>query len=280
MIGMRILKTALAVTLCVAISQLLHLEYPFYAAIAAIISMESSLTTSLVAGRNRILGTLVGAFVGLAFATIQPNNAVLCGLGIVLIIAILNYLNWNSSISIAGIVFMAIMVNLNGRSPLLYGTNRIIDTVIGITVALAVNYLVFPRRIDVELEQRYRWLQEQTLQLVEKTLSAGQPCDPLELEKNIAELTRQIHLHAADLKIRPRHRLELEGLQKDLERFKKICTHLAVLTEIEPEYVFTPENVARLSQHFPALALRPEQENADANPIYNYHVQRILELLP
>ena len=174
LVGMRILKTAIAVGVCVGISQALNLEYPFYAAIAAIISMESSLTMSFKAGRNRMLGTLVGALVGLAFASIAPNNAILCGVGTVIIIAILNYFNWNSSISIAGIVFIAIMVNLNGRSPLLYGANRILDTAIGISVALIVNYLVFPHRIDAEFELRYRQLHDQTLRRMNQGLTGSE----------------------------------------------------------------------------------------------------------
>lgn len=280
LVGMRILKTAIAVGVCVGISQALNLEYPFYAAIAAIISMESSLTMSFKAGRNRMLGTLVGALVGLAFASIAPNNAILCGVGTVIIIAILNYFNWNSSISIAGIVFIAIMVNLNGRSPLLYGANRILDTAIGISVALIVNYLVFPHRIDAEFELRYRQLHDQTLRMVEQTVCARCPGDPLELEKNIADLTQQIHLHAADLKIRTHNRIELETLQQDLSRFKHICTHLAVLAELQPDSALTCENRDQVSRYFPDADLILASQGQPANPIYNYHVGRILQLLP
>lgn len=278
-IGMRILKTALAVSICVAISQLLKLEYPFYAAIAAIISMESSLTTSYKAGRNRMLGTLVGASIGLLLATIQPENIFLCGLGIILIITILNHFNWNSSISIAGIVFIAIMVNLDGQSPLQYSLNRLLDTAIGISVALAVNYLVFPHRIDAELTGQHSRLDERTRQMVQETLCAQRPCQPGELEKSISELTQHIHLHAADLKIRSAQHLELEALQSDLQRFKAICTHLTVLQELPSDGGLTPENAAHLQRLFPAAVCAPTTASAEPDPIYNYHARRILDLL-
>jgi uncharacterized membrane protein YgaE (UPF0421/DUF939 family) len=278
--GLRILKTALAVAICVAISQALKLEYPFYAAIAAIISLESSLTTSFKAGRNRMLGTFVGALVGLGFASIAPDNALLCGVGIVIIIVILNAFHWNSSITIAGIVFIAIMVNLDGRSPLLYSANRLLDTALGISVALAVNYLVFPRRIDQEFRQRYAALQTQTRALVQGILVEERRLDPLELEEKIAELKAQIALHAHDLKLRPRHPLALEPITADLERFKQICTHLAVLSELEPGGELSAENAARLQACFPGAALSAGPAEHAANEVFNYHVSRVLDLLP
>ncbi|MDU2243799.1 MAG: aromatic acid exporter family protein, partial [Paenibacillus sp.] len=58
-IGLRNLKTGLAICLCVIIAALMRLEYPFYAAIATIISMENSVTNSFTAGKHRTMGTFV-----------------------------------------------------------------------------------------------------------------------------------------------------------------------------------------------------------------------------
>ena len=123
--GMRNIKTAIAVVLCVLISRALNLEYSFYAAIAAIISMGNTVTNSFRTGKNRMLGTLVGAGIGFLCACILPGNAILCGVGIIAVIYTCNLLKWSKSASIACIVFMAIMVNLNGKNPLLYSLNRI-----------------------------------------------------------------------------------------------------------------------------------------------------------
>lgn len=57
-IGMRNIKTAIAVVISILVSKLLKTEYPFYAAIASIISMQSSVEDSFKTGRNRILGTI------------------------------------------------------------------------------------------------------------------------------------------------------------------------------------------------------------------------------
>jgi uncharacterized membrane protein YgaE (UPF0421/DUF939 family) len=143
-LGMRNIKTAIAVVISILISRGLNMEYPFYAAIASIISMQSSVENSFKAGRNRMLGTIVGAFVGYLCALISPGNPFLTGIGIVCVIYFCNLFNWKESSSIAGVVFCVIMLNLKGNSPILYSINRIIDTFVGIIVAIMVNYFIMP----------------------------------------------------------------------------------------------------------------------------------------
>lgn len=279
LIGMRIFKTALAVAICVAISQLLKLEYPFYAAIAAIISMESSLTLSFKVGRNRMLGTLVGAFVGFVFASIQPENAILCGIGIVIIIFILNKLNWNSSISIAGIVFIAIMVNLEGHSPLLYGAHRILDTFIGIGVALVVNFMIFPHEMDNELYQKHQAVSQKGRELVEQTLYTRQPVNLTEFNRNLSQLEQQITQHSPDYKIRNPHKISLEQVLIDLHKYQNISTHLAVLQDMRLGSPLTEENSEKIRVLFPALKIELPSPPNEFSVVYNYHVEQILNAL-
>lgn len=143
-IGMRNVKTAISVVLSILISNLLKMEYPFYVVIASIISMQSSVEASFKVGRNRILGTLVGAAIGFVCALIKPGDAIISGLGIIAVIYICNMLDWKESASIAGVVFCAIMLNLKGGSALFYSLNRILDTFVGIAVAVVVNRFLFP----------------------------------------------------------------------------------------------------------------------------------------
>lgn len=119
-IGMRNIKTGLAVFVCVVISRLLKLEYPFYSAIAAVIAMQSSVEGSFKAGKNRMLGTFVGAVIGYVFALIYHGNIILLTIGVMAIIHVCNLLNWKNAISIACVVFISIMLNNSNRDPLFY----------------------------------------------------------------------------------------------------------------------------------------------------------------
>lgn len=143
-VGMRNIKTAIAVFISIILSKLFKMEYPFYAAIAAIISMQSSVEESFKTGRNRMLGTSIGAAVGFVCALINPGNAFVSAIGIVIVIYLCNLIKWKEASSIGGVVFLAIMLNLKGNNPLWYSINRLLDTFLGIIVAIAVNYFIIP----------------------------------------------------------------------------------------------------------------------------------------
>lgn len=147
---MRNLKTTLAVILSITIARFVNTDTAFYAGIAAIIVMKDSIEASYATGKNRMIGTIIGAILGMLFACIKPSSLILCALGIIIIISLCNYFKLEESIIIAGIVFLAIMLNLKGRSPLFYTVNRVIETFIGIIMAVAVNcFLAPPKKKDL-----------------------------------------------------------------------------------------------------------------------------------
>lgn len=276
MIGMRTIKTALAVGLCVAVAQALQLEYPFYAAIAAIISMGNSLTNSLAAGKNRIMGTMAGALIGLLFASIQPNNALLCGLGIVLLFWICNVLKWSASIPIAGIVFMAIMVNLRDQTPLFYSLNRILDTVIGISIALIVNLVFCPHDRGVTLEQRLKILVEQTSALIIQIIGRGEAGDLGPLQKTLADLHTQLTIHANELKIKKVDLDCTEPVGQALKIYQDIHLHLKVVQTIDGAKCLNAQNCEELNRRY-GLNLQTQALASESSSIvYNYHVGRII----
>ncbi|WP_203635921.1 FUSC family protein [Thermobrachium celere] len=142
---MRNIKTALAVFLSIVFSNILKLDYPFYAAIASLVCMQSTLEKTYTAGKNRLLGTFIGAVLGFVFASLFPTNALFSALGIVLLIYICNKLDWNDAISMAGIVFLGIMLNIkDNKHALVYSYKRLLETLIGITIAFIVNYFIKP----------------------------------------------------------------------------------------------------------------------------------------
>ena len=142
--GMRNMKTALTVVLCIAIGELGPFSSPFFMALAGIITVQISTMDSVNMGKNRILGTGIGAVVGLCFAIIQPENPFLAGIGIIIVIQICDYFHMNTAIQIATVVFLAIMLNMDGSDPFVYSISRLVDTSVGVIIALLINYFVFP----------------------------------------------------------------------------------------------------------------------------------------
>lgn len=138
-IGMRNVKTAVSVMICISIFQVLNRSYPFYACIAAVICMRNNQKDTLKVGKNRMIGTMIGGFVGYIFSSQFKYNAILIGIGISAVIYICNLLKKEASVAIACIVFIAVMTNLKGQLPHIYAINRVVDTFIGIIIAAIVN---------------------------------------------------------------------------------------------------------------------------------------------
>ncbi len=276
-IGMRYIKTAIAVTLCILISNALHSEYPFFAAIAAVISMENTVTNSFITGRNRVMGTLVGAGIGLMFALVLPENALMCGLGVMVIIYACNTMKWNNSISIATIVFLAIMMNLNGQNPWVYSLNRIADTLLGIIVALVVNYLFFPYDMGRQLIVGEGALRERVHHAVRQQFCLREAVDMDSLLKAIVRLEGQYELHASEFRIGKKEDPRVLEIQEKLVIHRDLYAHLKMLMRLSGNPCLDPLNVQRIN----GLGLEQIPEGCviedDLNTVYNYHVGKILD---
>ena len=142
---------------------------PFYACIAAIICMQTSIHASVAQGLSRLLGTLLGGLTGLAAVLLNNRlpgpiaSMVIFGLFVSLTIWLCSLLRQPGACSIAAIVCCAVMFShsSSGMEVLFYTVARVLETAVGIVVAVAVNrVLPTPRQPDPivaaveELERR------------------------------------------------------------------------------------------------------------------------------
>lgn len=146
-IGLRTVKTGIAVALGLLAVQLLNLESPFFVTIAALIGMQPTVTDSWKVGRNRILGTVAGTIFGLLTALILPGHFLLAGIGVIILILFMNRVGIPEGIIISCVVFISIFM-VTQEDVVAYALSRLLDTVIGISIALLVNYFVFPPKYD------------------------------------------------------------------------------------------------------------------------------------
>lgn len=159
-VGMRNLKTALAATLCA----LLYLPFgrnPTFACIGAIFGVGNDLGHSWLNGGNRLFGTVIGGFLGMGlfriYISVYPEGGthlllfVLLFAGVVLTILASQLFRWPGAVQPGGVVLCIILFNTPVDTYVSYSLNRMLDTGIGVVVALLVNVLL-PR------ERVYRWL--------------------------------------------------------------------------------------------------------------------------
>ena len=142
--GLRTLKTALAVLICIGIWSIWNDAMPFFASVAAVITMQNSIESSVKAGFQRFIGTLVGAFVAGLLVWIVPINLITIGIGIILVIHLTAMMKENNSAAIASIVFLAVIINVDTQSINSYIVLRVIETSLGIATAVIINLLIKP----------------------------------------------------------------------------------------------------------------------------------------
>lgn len=141
---MRNIKTALSVVISVIVADIFKLESAFFVATGALISMETTVKKGIKAGIYRVLGTVIGGCIGVIMYLIDPGNLFLIFFGIVVLIGILNFLKWHDCISMACVVFCVIMINMTTNDIIHYAFQRTFDTIVGIIIAIIINYVVSP----------------------------------------------------------------------------------------------------------------------------------------
>ena len=154
-VGMRMIKTALAVCICFMIYFLRGEEgVPIFSTIAALICMQPQVENSLQAAFNRTIGTLVGA----AFAVLilylirfipweyRFMRYAVISFTIIPVMYVTVLLKKTGATALSGIVLLSICLSNMGRPPILDAVDRSFETIVGILVSLGVNSLHLPRK--------------------------------------------------------------------------------------------------------------------------------------
>lgn len=276
-IGMRTIKTAIAVSICVALSKSFNRDYIFYAAVAAVISMQNSVVDSFKVGKNRMLGTVVGALVGLVFAIISPENAALSGLGIIIIIYICNTFSWKKSVTISCTVFLVIMLSLQDRGPVEYSINRTLDTFLGIIVAVFVNYFISPPEYAYKVYEARISTVDRLFNFVQDRLCYNKEIDLQSINDSISSFEEVFKTCLSESRIKKQETLGMDRIKESIEICKDMYMNLKIIESLEKGYSLNKENYMKMEEIFQCHINIQNGNNDVNNVVFNYHVNKILE---
>jgi len=277
LIGMRIIKTVLAVTISAYLAILLKLDSPFFAAMAALITMQGNLVDSFSMAKYRIIGTIFGAAIGFCGAYFAHGNPIILGLGIGLIIFVGNKLRWNKAIAIASIVFASIMLGTESLS-IYASANRVIDTLVGIAVAVVVNYTISrPHSRDKVINSATGLIKQCKTVLgmlicSEKGVSLTDITEGLKIiEKELPGLKTEIKMHivSADLD------MDFDTVKAQID---KLYQHIALLAEMDCTGKLNAKNAETVNRMY-GVNLAAEKGLDEASTVFNYHLGTSLRIL-
>jgi len=156
-IGMRIIKSAIGVLLGFIIYLIRGKQgTPFYTAVSVIWCMQPYASNAKNSAIQRTVGTLIGALYGLVMILIEYYflsfeyefiRYIIISLLIIPVIYTTVILNKKNASYFSCVVFLSIVVNhITDKNPYIFVFNRVIDTIIGIILALIINTIRIPRK--------------------------------------------------------------------------------------------------------------------------------------
>ena len=162
-IGMRIIKSSLAVSLCMVINTIRgEGSMVFYSQLAALWCIQMYRSNTLSNALQRMIGTVVGALYGLIYILVYPRfvmgeaysilfNIIFIFIGVLLVIYSTVLINKKQASYFSCVVFLSIVINHIGDiNPYSFVWNRFLDTMIGIIIGLVLNNMRICFRPDRE----------------------------------------------------------------------------------------------------------------------------------
>jgi uncharacterized membrane protein YccC len=137
-------KTAIAGVISLYITRLLRLPEGYWAAISALIVMQSNVGATLNASRTRLAGTAVGAIVGGLFAALFGMNTMAFAVAVALAFFVCDSLRLAESQRLATVTVAIIMLVAHTSSAWVIALHRFEEVALGILVALLVSLTLWP----------------------------------------------------------------------------------------------------------------------------------------
>ena len=156
-LGQRIIKTSIAVFLCLLIHYIIGYKgMMLQSCISAIICVQPYIQDTKESSFNRFIGTLIGGVWGLLFLLLIKQTTfvasheiliyLLMSIGVLIVIYSTVAIKLRDAAGLAAITFLCIAIGYDSEeTPLITTLSRLFDTIIGIVVALLVNVISLPK---------------------------------------------------------------------------------------------------------------------------------------
>jgi len=283
LIGLRTIKTAVAVILSMVLASILGTSDSrlIFAMLGAMNAVQPTFKESVQASLTQLVGVLFGVGVSLLLLLFPMHRLVATGIGIILVITLYNALHITFSPGLPCLL-VVILCTTEGIAPIGYGLDRIWDTALGIAVGMAINMLVFPydnsRRIRTTAES----LDREVLAFLEELFDGDDVIPNSErMTKKIDELEKQLQIFEKQklfLRLRTQHR-EIKQFHLYESKARALLAQMEVLSYMEKPGCLDAENRRLLAISGATIKDARICENlTEFDVVTNYHVAQILTI--
>lgn len=225
------IQVGIAATLCMLISNLLKLKFPFFVLLPAVMPISTYFGETIKFGLNRFVGSSIGAIIGVLLATIQTENVVLIGLGVMILIYLCNYLKWGSTTSIACLVFVSIMVSAK-ETAFVYSVHRLLDTFIGIAITTLVHSSIFNPDTKQLLKNQAKKIQENLLDVANAKNFSEKKTELDYIQSEISSLQEKLKIYGESAIFNPKSAYIKSNLDYILNKLSIVFDQIKIINYI------------------------------------------------
>lgn len=273
LIGMRTLKTGLAVTLCCLLTRF-AVDNMFYCATACVVTMGDTIKTSYKMGFHRVYGTFIGGIVGFLLVLISPADPFLCGLGIMIVIKCCHKLKL-TSIVVASVTFFSLYLGYIDSGPLAYSIQRVMDTFVGVIMGLIVNYSFARPNYYNNTMREFTQIKALFKSYVKSLVSKEEELHIENIEKRIKNV-EGIYSKLIDEMNYSRKEFNLDIIDKNLDLCRQIYFHIKSIDLLEKELYLNNENYKMIKKSHKDTVINLKIDNNES-PVFNFHLNKIIE---
>lgn len=277
-IGLRTVKTGLAVALALLFADLRGSTSLIFAAIGAISAMSRTVGDAFESCRTQLTGILLGAGFGALFVSVLSNfRYVGIGLGLIALILLCVRLRLQFAVPLSCIVFVSICLSPAGDA-FQYGFNRLLDTAIGLATALVINVAIKPYNNSRRIVGLLRQFQQSVPAYVDDRVLYGRYPDLSPLREQLERISAELTTFEKQRAFRSHSHAEQAIFLRGCERLaQSVWQELSALCAMDEKGRLSPENAKRLTLlglTVPDGICAAPKTTADI--VGNYHLDNLL----
>ncbi|MGL6057589.1 MAG: FUSC family protein [Culicoidibacterales bacterium] len=210
MLPLRVIKTSLSVFFAATLAGVLGFESTFFAGLGAVKSMGFSVQESFETMKNQIIANAAAVIVSIVIAFTIGLSPLTAGIGIFIVISLLNYFKLNGTYVMAGITLCSIvLVSDTTMTVLQRSYDRFTLMTIGLLVSFFVNILIFRPNYQIKVDEYLRSLVTKTNQFFDAAQAGAMDRKLLTVIKSDYQLLkRYVFAAKSDESIAERFRYE------------------------------------------------------------------------